>query len=57
MRWAVSPGLSFALERKWGSFSSLQTFPFHQNEYDGSEDADDNDDGNAADDDDDNCND
>ena len=54
MRWA---GLSFALERKWGSFSSLQTFPFHQNEYDGSEDADDKDDGNAADDDDDNCND
>ena len=62
MRWAVSPGLSFALERKWGSFSSLQTFPFHQNEYDGSEDDDgndddDNDDGNDDDDDDDNCND
>ena len=42
--------------------SSLQTFPFHQNEYDGSEDDDgndddDNDDGNDDDDDDDNCND
>ena len=48
-------GLCFGKEVR--QLSSLQTFPFHQNEYDGSEDADDNDDGNAADDDDDNCND
>ena len=53
-------GLCFGKEVR--QLSSLQTFPFHQNEYDGSEDDDgndddDNDDGNDDDDDDDNCND
>ena len=37
MQWVVSPGSGFALEGKWGSFSSMKRIPFHQNVYQANE--------------------